>query len=340
MTGAFCKILSFNRLKPLDIDNSGGTAAGKQITEWRDNAILMSADSGATKIFDQSRTISPEATQEEVYDVVARPLVASFVEGFDVDLLSYGQTCSGKTFTMFGPPRSMDLAARKADAGTFELAPEHGFVLRAGLEVLELMADLKAKGCKALLHASMVEMSILTWSDQTVRDLQQGWAVCFVDDDCHLQGAEQKELECPEDVARFAGHVEERLTRGTKMNDTSSRSHCIAGLRLTVLGEDGVGLRESRLQFFDLMGSERFKGQNAAHDESKSSWSTASGFEGIYSNLSLMALTSCIKSASEMRRKNARKATDDGNKKKKVLDKLPGMLLTKVEWAGYRQQQR
>ena len=45
-----------------------------------------------------------------------------------------------------------------------------------------------------------------------------------------------------------------------------------AALKLTVL--EGGSVRESRIQFFDLMGSERFIGQNAAHDSSQSSKST------------------------------------------------------------------
>lgn len=35
----------------------------------------------------------------------------------------------------------------------------------------------------------------------------------------------------------------------------------------------------SRLQLFDLMGSERFSGENAAHDTSKSATSTESGWD-------------------------------------------------------------
>ncbi|GMH80375.1 hypothetical protein TL16_g08521 [Triparma laevis f. inornata] len=257
-TSSLSPMASFTRIKPLTVDNLS-------------------------------------ATQLEVYSKVAQPLVSRFVEGYDVDLLSYGQTCSGKTYTMFGPPQSMGEAARDADAGNFNLKDEHG---------------------------------ILSLTDQSVRDLQQGWAVCFVDEESHLQGAEQKELNSAEDVARFAASVETRLTRGTNMNDTSSRSHCIAGFKLTTLNSKKTEARESRLQFFDLMGSERFKGQNAAHDESKSSHSSMGGCEGIYSNLSLMALTSCVKAASDLRRKSVKKG--GGGKKGKKEDKVAGMLLTKV----------
>ena len=73
-------------------------------------------------------------------------------------------------------------------------------------------------------------------------------------------------MKCAADVVHLAAAVESRLTRGTLMNHNSSRSHCVAVLKLTVL--EGGAVRESRLQFFDLMGSERFVGQNSAHDTS------------------------------------------------------------------------
>ena len=79
------------------------------------------------------------------------------------------------------------------------------------------------------------------------------------------------------------------------MNDTSSRSHCVAVLKLTVL--EGGAVRTSRLQFFDLMGSERFVGQNAAHDTGHSSKSTQSGWEGPVQPFALSSLFPCTRIA-------------------------------------------
>ena len=114
-----------------------------------------------------------------------------------MDLISYGQTGAGKTFSMFGPPHSMAEAAlaQKASgagagiSGDGILRPEHGFLLRAGLEALAAVQALEARGCKALLHGSMVEMSILSFADQSCLDLLNNSAVCFVDTDNHLHGA-------------------------------------------------------------------------------------------------------------------------------------------------------
>ena len=327
---------AFVRVKPLDIEPGGGTASSKRIAGWTEAAgsIAMDVAGGVaghgrsgTKEFDYAKEImGPESTQERVYASIAAPLVAQFVQGFDVDLISYGQTGSGKTFTMFGPPHSMEQAAaaqRKSGAGegisgAGILRPEHGFVLRSGLDCLAALQDLRARGCKAVLHGSMIEMSILSFQEQNCMDLLKDYTVCFVDDEYHLQGTEHMELTCAADVVQLAAAVETRLTRGTKMNDTSSRSHCVAMLRLTVL-EAGL-VRTSRLQFFDLMGSERFVGQNAAHDASASSKASMGGWEGIFSNLSLMALYSCIELAAKNRRQ----------KNPKPDKSMIGMLLTKL----------
>jgi len=323
---------AFVRVKPLGVEPGGGTASSKRITGMDATAGTIEMEAGhgrsSTKSFDFAKEVfGPESTQQQVYDTIAAPLITQFVQGYDVDLISYGQTGAGKTFTMFGPPNSMAEAAAaqnksgagKGVSGDGILRPEHGFVLRSGLDCLAAMQELRARGCKVVLHGSLIEMSIMSFQEQNCMDLLKDYTVCFVDDEFHLQGTEHIELECAADVVQLAAAVETRLTRGTKMNDTSSRSHCVATLKLTVL-EGGGAVRTSRLQFFDLMGSERFVGQNAAHDSAHSSTSTQGGWEGIFSNLSLMCLYSCIELAAKNRRK----------KNPKPDKSMIGMLLTKV----------
>lgn len=309
------QMASYARIKPIVDDTRGvGTAASKRIAGWDEEGGTVaiagamvgrksSTDADGNLQFTHlSRTLPPDATQAHVYDVIAAPLVGKFLDGFDVDLISYGQTGSGKTFTMFGPPHAMakaSTAVKRGAAADGILADEHGFCLRAGFDSVAAVNAMNAGGKRAVLYGSMIEVSIMSFADQTVCDLLNDLKPCYVDDAHHLQGARQIELTTNEDVVHMAAAVENRLTRGTRMNDTSSRSHCVTVLTLLVLEGDSV--RESRLQFFDLMGSERFVGQNAAHDPSKSSKSTASGWEGIYSNFSLMALMSVVDEAASAR---------------------------------------
>ena len=129
------------------------------------------------------------------------------------------------------------------------LEDQHGFILRAGLDALDALSTIRESGCKAVLHGSMVEVSIFSMTNQTVCDLLDGNAHCYIKD-YHLKGATQQPLETAADVVNLAAAVETRLVRGTKMNDTSSRSHCIAAYTLMVVDEAG-NLRTSRIQFFD-----------------------------------------------------------------------------------------
>ena len=42
------------------------------------------------------------STQKQVYDVAAKPIIDSVLEGFNGTIFAYGQTSSGKTHTMTG----------------------------------------------------------------------------------------------------------------------------------------------------------------------------------------------------------------------------------------------
>ena len=300
-------ISSYTRIKPLGkgySDKDGGNRSEKRITSWDGEKGQVSINN---EVYGHMKAVLvPEATQLQCYETVCEPLVQKWLDGYDVDLLSYGQTGSGKTYTMFGPPFSMQQAAKELGSGgkgidsSGILKDEHGFTLRTGFDALKEVSDLNSRpNCKAVLHGSMVEMSIMSLTDQSVQDLLNNRKTCFVDKSHHLQGAKLVPLRDASDIVKMAASVEDRLTRGTKMNDTSSRSHCVTVFTLSIL-ENNM-FRQSRCQFFDLMGSERFKGGNAAHNTNTSSKSTMSGWEGIYANLSLSALVSAVEMASRQK---------------------------------------
>ena len=311
-------IKSYARIKPMAADKDGGVAAGKGIRGYDadEGVVEIGAEGGSkTKRYTHFHaTIPPEADQEGVYATVCAPFVSSWLDGYDVDLICYGQTGSGKTHTMFGPPHAM---ARAADSlggsggeGTISpdgvITADHGFILRAGFEALRAVESINSSGGQAVLHGSMVEMSILSFTDQTVLDLLNKNKPCYLDKTHHIQGAKHVPLTCTRDLVMLAAAVETRTTRGTRMNDTSSRSHCITIFSLHELDAANERVRESRFQFFDLMGSERFKGANAAHDTSVSSKATMGGWEGIFANLSLSSLMESVRSAAVARRKGTK----------------------------------
>lgn len=63
------------------------------------------------KTFTYDAAYDEKSTQQNVYDEVVRPLVSSVLEGFNCCVFAYGQTGTGKTFTMEGIRNDPDLVS-------------------------------------------------------------------------------------------------------------------------------------------------------------------------------------------------------------------------------------
>lgn len=89
-----------------------------------------------------------------------KPLVSSFLDGFNTCVLAYGQTGSGKTHTMFGPP---------AESGLPEMS---GIIPRVIAEVFEL------KEAQRAMATVSIEITVLEVYNEAVRDLlsEKPWA--------------------------------------------------------------------------------------------------------------------------------------------------------------------
>ncbi|CAG8508016.1 1853_t:CDS:2, partial [Acaulospora colombiana] len=78
--------------------------------------VIVDADK--RQIFQYDYAFGPDATQEEVYEKSVTNLLGKFLEGYNVTILAYGQTSSGKTYTMgtadndFIPPESKGMIPR------------------------------------------------------------------------------------------------------------------------------------------------------------------------------------------------------------------------------------
>ncbi|XP_043688741.1 kinesin-like protein KIN-12F isoform X2 [Telopea speciosissima] len=59
------------------------------------------------RLFSFDAVVDSSSSQEEFFKLVGVPLVKNSLAGFNTSILSYGQTASGKTYTMWGPPSAM-----------------------------------------------------------------------------------------------------------------------------------------------------------------------------------------------------------------------------------------
>ena len=84
-------IHSFARIKPSSADKKGGNKAKQTISlENSINGTVTFDDNQSFTHF--SQTIVPTDTQSHCYNTICAPLTARWLEGYDVDLICYGQT--------------------------------------------------------------------------------------------------------------------------------------------------------------------------------------------------------------------------------------------------------
>ncbi|KAJ2411166.1 hypothetical protein GGI10_004410 [Coemansia sp. RSA 2530] len=249
---------------------AGGTIA---VSGSSSSVVGALADSGAAaqRAFHFDYAFGPDASQAAVYEAAVHPLLQRFVEGYNVTVLAYGQTSSGKTYTM----------GTESDDGS-------GVVPRA-LQWLFAWWAAQDAGRRGSVRISFLEV----YNDELI-DLvaqAQGRGVrppIFVREDAkgHVVWTGVKEVavgDADAALAILADGSRERQTGGTRMNEKSSRSHAIYSVTLAQARGDARIV--SKLHFVDLAGSERLKKTLAVGERQR---------EGIAINSGLLALGNVI----------------------------------------------
>ncbi|CAL5381597.1 unnamed protein product [Camellia sinensis] len=233
------------------------------------------------------------ASQKRVYEVVAKPVVESVLDGYNGTVMAYGQTGTGKTYTL-GRLGDEDTSAR-------------GIMVRA---MEDILADIS-------LGTDSISVSYLQLYMETIQDLLNpaNDNIAIVEDsktgDISLPGATLVKIRDQQSFLELLqlGEVH-RFAANTKLNTESSRSHAIlmVHVKKSVLGREATFpnenhnpshsvnnfkppvIRKAKLILVDLAGSERIhKSGSEGHmlEEAKSI------------NLSLSALGKCINALAE-----------------------------------------
>ena len=293
------------RIRPLGEEGghvANGPGVAKRLAEFDENTVTLADRHGKTK-YNFSRSVKgPDSTQESVYMSVASDNVKDFIAigGHNALIFAYGQTGTGKTFTIFGPEPSYN------SAGDHELS---GILPRAVKQVFDDLA-----GKSFVLSASAVEFYMFGCFDL----LSPDHAASLIDADTGYPiGLEHFHLKTVEDVIPFMAKVRQQRTVGsTRMNVAygghggSSRSHAsvILTLRRKCVETNRVSI--SQLHVVDLAGAERpasngYKGMSAfdaliAYYEGRYSDITAS--QGVVVNYELSCLRTAVVNVSSAAR--------------------------------------
>ncbi|XP_061112981.1 kinesin-like protein KIF3B isoform X2 [Conger conger] len=225
------------------------------------------------KVFTFDSVYDSNSKQVDLYDETFRPLVDSVLLGFNGTIFAYGQTGTGKTYTMEGVRN--DPERRGVIPNSFEHIFTHisrsqnqQYLVRASyLEIYqEEIRDLLSKD-----QARRLELKERPDTGVYVKDLSS-----FVTKSV-------KEIEHVMNVGN-----QNRSVGSTNMNEHSSRSHAIFVITIecSELGLDGENhIRVGKLNLVDLAGSERQAKTGAQGERLK---------EATKINLSLSALGNVI----------------------------------------------
>ena len=310
------------RVKPLGAGAGGGevSALGRYASPAvtvGEKGVRVATHMGRVRDFlYPHHIVSPSDGQAQVYAKFMQPRINAFLDGINVNVMCYGQTGSGKTHTMFGPPNLM----RRAGCGKWgaEVADEYGICPRGIIDIMgrvEKMKERDKSAIRYLLTVSAVEVRFLEGNRDMLRRpgdsqfyaKQNGFRnisdviVSKTTKPPTLWGQREMELDSIESLLELFRAIASRSTTGTKMNDSSSRSHCFVYLNFYAFDRSSNLLRKSRFQFVDLAGSERMKD---AHGSKNYKDGGLQAMSGTACNIALMMLSQRLRELSAARRKS------------------------------------
>ncbi|GAB9468066.1 Kinesin-related protein 3 [Globisporangium polare] len=193
-----------------------------------------------TFTFDQ--VFGTDSTQTDVYNATAKPLVESALRGYNCTCFVYGQTGTGKTFSMEGVPGDAEYAGiiprvmNDIFDGIQNMQTELEFIVRVSyIEIyLEKIRD--------LLEPTLNNLSVR-------ESRERGVWIAGATEVCCASADEMMS------VMRLGGA--NRVISSTRMNNDSSRSHSVF---ITTIEQRNVATgstRSGKLFLVDLAGSEK-----------------------------------------------------------------------------------
>ncbi|KAJ6413982.1 hypothetical protein OIU84_006733 [Salix udensis] len=233
----------FCRCRPLNqVEITNGSNYVVEFDSSQDNELQIISSDSSKKQFKFDHVFEPEDNQEAVF-AQTKPIVASVLDGYNVCIFAYGQTGTGKTFTMEGSPENRGVNYRTLDE-LFRLSQERSGIMRYALFVS--MMEVYNEKIRDLLIESSNQPPKKLEIKQTAEGTQE------------VPGLVETRVAGTEDVwDLLKSGSRARSVGSTSANELSSRSHCL--LRVTVKGENLINGQKTRshLWMVDLAGSER-----------------------------------------------------------------------------------
>lgn len=225
------------------------------------------------------------SSQSDVYDLFARDIVQSVVDGINGCIMTYGQTGSGKTFTMIGDTQNYEhrgIAARSISQIFNEVNSRVEFEYRVTATYMEIYNE--------RIYDLLTDLSNPDQNrDYTIVE-EQGGRGTFV------RGLTEIEIKNENEALNllFTGELA-RTTATHKLNRKSNRSHSLFTVYIEQRQRSGVSEKviHSKLHLVDLAGSERLK-KTLDSNDSLSRYDDQTRKESMSINQSLTFLEQCV----------------------------------------------
>ncbi|KAK7268018.1 hypothetical protein RIF29_20700 [Crotalaria pallida] len=236
----------------------------------REVAVSQSiAGKHTDRVFTFDKVFGPSAQQKDLYEQAVVPIVNEVLEGFNCTIFAYGQTGTGKTYTMEGESK------RSKSRPNGELPAEAGVIPRAVKQIFDTLEGQNAE--------YSVKVTFLELYNEEITDLLAPEEISKA----ALEEKQKKQLPLMEDgkggvlvrgleeeIVTSASEIFTLLERGsakrrtaeTLLNKQSSRSHSLFSITIHIKEATPEGeelIKCGKLNLVDLAGSENISRSGA-----------------------------------------------------------------------------
>lgn len=236
-------------------------------------------DAAGGKCFSFDRAFDSNDSQTTVYEYLGIPVLQATIKGFNACVFAYGQSGSGKSYSMMGPSGGRDVVV------------DPGIIPRLSRGLFEMVAKEVAENERereAARSSGVEENALPPQLNITVlvsyMEIYQERVNCLLNPKCenlkvrehkvlgvYVEGISEVQVDSEESMMQVMhGGNQSRHIAATNMNDRSSRSHAIFSItviqkRMGKVKDGTVSCTELRakVNLVDLAGSERAKSTGA-----------------------------------------------------------------------------
>ncbi|KAK1426096.1 hypothetical protein QVD17_14764 [Tagetes erecta] len=203
------------------------------------------------KTFCFDKVFGPGSKQKDFYDQVVSPIVKEALEGYNWTIFAYGQTGTGKTYTMEGE-------GGKTKNGEFH--EDVGVIPRA---VEQLFNTLEAQNADYSMKVTYIELYNEEITDLLAPDEKSKKPISLMEDGkgaVFMRGLEEELVSSADEIYQILekGSVRKH-TAETLINTQSNRSHSLFTITIQIKEStsDGIEITKcGKLNLVDLAGSE------------------------------------------------------------------------------------